>query len=152
MNTLIFCLAMVGCTRLRNITVKWNKSFVEQGDADHRGAAEALPRLQQLTRQHNLNDIWNAEEFGLYYSAAPKSTIGPTAFPGDKKAKGRAKFLVCTDADGTESVSPFLVGRAHQPRCFSRATPEELGIYYDYGPKVWMNSTILRRWLHGFVF
>ena len=104
------------------------QSFGEQSDADDQRATEALPRLQQLERQYNLNDTWNADEFGLYCSAAQKSTIGPAALCGHKKAKDQATFLVCTDVDGTESVPLLLFGRGHQPKCFCVAIPEELGI------------------------
>ena len=86
---------------------KCYKSHGEQADADHDGARAALPRLRQLTAQYALKDIYNADEFGLFYSAAPKSTIGKQPLPGRKMNKDRASFLLCTNVDGTDNYTPF---------------------------------------------
>ncbi len=129
---------------------KCYKSHGDQGDADDAGACAALPRLRQLAAQYSLADIFNADEFGLCYSAAPKSTIGPGRLPGRKVNKDRATFLVCTNVDGSESLPPLLVGRARRPRCFGRGEEEVLNFEYDYGEKGWMNTMIFTRCLYRF--
>ena len=62
--------------------LKCFKSYEEQEDADDEGARAAMPRFWQLAAQYSLADIFNADEFGLCYSAAPKSTIGQTPSAG----------------------------------------------------------------------
>ena len=89
-----------------------------------------------------MNDVFNADEFGLFYTAAPTKTIGPVALPGKKKAKHRVTFLVCTNIHGTERVQPLMIGKVTRPRCFGGVNGAELGLDYESGPKAWMNSNI----------
>ena len=44
---------------------------------DESVVSQELPFLHQKTSQYALNDIFNADEFGLFYQAAPIRTIGP---------------------------------------------------------------------------
>jgi len=128
-----------------------HKSHGEEADADRAGAMTALPYLRHLTSQYHLNDIFNADEFGLYYTAAPTSTIGPGPLLGRKKSKERITFLVCANVDGSEYVPPLMIGRARRPRCFDGLDPTDIGIEdYDYGGKAWMNTAIFFRWLERF--
>ena len=127
--------------------LKCHKSHGELGDADHEGAAIALPELRLLAQQFHLRDIFNADEFGLYYSASPTQTIGPGPIPGNNKSKKRVTFLVCSNVDGTEYIPPLMIGKAKRPRCFHGFTGAELGIDYDNGTKAWMTTAIFTRWL-----
>ena len=82
--------------------LKCYKSHEELGDADDEGARAALPRFWQLAAQYSLADIFNADEFGRCYSAAPKSTIGPGHLPGHKVNKDSATLLMCTNVVGAK--------------------------------------------------
>ena len=82
------------------------KSHGESGDADHAAATAELPQLRRIVAQHSANDVYNADEFGLYYSCAPNATIGPAPLCGRKKSKERVTFLVCTNILGTDRL-PF---------------------------------------------
>lgn len=73
-------------------------------------------------KKYNLNNILNADEFGLFPSAASKSIIASAVLPGHRKARYRAKFLVCTNIDETERISRLMVGRAQRPQCFGGVT------------------------------
>lgn len=81
------------------------KCFKSHGEsfADDVATREALPRLQELCKNYNVNDIYNADEFGLAYSAALKSTVGPAALPGRKISKSLVTFLICANVDGTDN-------------------------------------------------
>ena len=57
-------------------------SHGEVGDSDGHTAVTTLPRLRQIARKYALNDIFNADEFALYYTAAPSSTVGLAPLPG----------------------------------------------------------------------
>ena len=122
-------------------------SHGESGDADHQGAVEALPYLRRLAAQFSLCDVFNADEFGLYYSTAPTRTIGPGPLKGKKVSKEHLTFLVCCNADGTEYVPPLMVSTAQRSRCFGGNTGEKLVIDYDFGGKGWINTEIFTRWL-----
>ena len=53
---------------------KCYKSHSEVGDAYHIGAEAALPGLREVASLYKLNDIFNADEFGLFYTAPPTKT------------------------------------------------------------------------------
>ena len=126
---------------------KCYKSHGEGGDADHPGAEAALPQLRQLAGQFQLADIFYADEFGLFYTQAPRRTIGPAPLLGRKNSKARLTFLVCTNVDGTDKLPPLMIGRARRPQCFNGLTAEQLGLDYDYSAESWMNIEIFCRWL-----
>ena len=109
---------------------------------DHSGSNAAQPRLRQLTSQYVLNDIFNVDEFGLFYTAAPTKTMGPAALLVEKKAKQRVILFVCTNVDWTERVQSLMIGEATRPRCFGRISGAELGLDYESGPKALMSSDI----------
>ena len=97
-----------------------------------------------------MNDIFNADEFRLYYFAAPTTTIGPGPLFGQKKSKQRITFLVYANVDDTEFMPPLMIGKACRPCCFGGADPSELGLEYDYAGKAWINTTIFFRLLKRF--
>ena len=108
------------------------KTYGEEDDADHIEAGQAMPHLRRLAQQLSLNDIYNADEFAFYYSAAPTTTIGSGLLSGPKKAKDSATLLVCSNLDGTDNITPLLVGRAQQPRRFNGREGADLGFDYYY--------------------
>ena len=71
---------------------KCHRSHGESGDADKTAARIALPHLRQLAAQYPYTDIYNADEFGLWYSSAPTSTIGPGPLEGWKKVRHVSRF------------------------------------------------------------
>ena len=39
------------------------------------------------------------------------------------------------NADGSEKLKPFFIGKANKPCCFDRKSGEQLGFYYRYNKK-----------------
>ena len=128
---------------------KFFKSYGESGDAD-REAAGATPGLRALVGLFGPNKVFNADEFGLFYSLAPSSTIGPYRLPGRKKRKERASFLVCCNSTRTEKLPALVIGRSQWPRYFRGSTPSALGIHYSWSKKAWSNMSIFYEWLQTF--
>ncbi len=89
---------------------------------------QALPYIQQRLKNYNINDIWNADETGLYYRLAPCTTIAHTQMSGRKKDKVRLSYLVCANAGGTEKFPLMIIGKSKQPRCFKKKSGQELGL------------------------
>ena len=125
--------------------LRFYNSYGEVGDSDGHAAVTALPRLRQIARQYTLNDIFNADEFALYYTAAPSSRIGPAPLLGRKKSKERVTVLYCKNADGTDKLPPLIIGRLQNPRCFGNGGGAVHGIDYEGSGKCWMNNGILSR-------
>ena len=122
------------------------KSFMSHGegaDADEPAISQELPSLRQKTAQYAVNDIFNADEFGLFYQAAPIRTVGPARLDGQKVRKERLTFLVCADADGTEKYPLVAIGCSKHPRCFGSLSPTKRGFGYHSNSKAWMNTELL---------
>ena len=66
-----------------------------------------------------LNDVLNADEYGLFYTESPNIKIGPGALKGKKKKKDRIIFLVYKNVDGTERLPPMVTGKSKTPQCFN---------------------------------
>ena len=95
-------------------------SHGEMGDADQRGADAALPELRQLASQYALNDIFNADEFGLFYAAAPTKTIGPAPLPG-KKSKATHYVPRLYKCRWNRTRAAINDWQSHAPAMFRRA-------------------------------
>ena len=95
-------------------------------------------------------DIFNADEFGLNYRLAPTSTVVPRRLSGRKKKKERITFLGCGNADGSEQITPLLLGSSRKPRYFGGMTGTERGLYYRINKKAWMTRIVFYEWVNNF--
>ena len=66
---------------------KARKSHREPSDADGDGILNATPSLRAMLSMYTLNDVFNADEYGLFYTEAPNILIGPGPLKGKKKKK-----------------------------------------------------------------
>ena len=123
-------------------TLQCHSSHGELGDADHEMTAGDLSELRYLVQQYHLRNIFNADEFALYYSASRTQTIGPAPVPANKKWKKRVTFLICFNLDGTEYVPPLMIRKAKSPRYFHGCTGADLGKDDDSGAKACMTTSI----------
>ncbi len=68
----------------------WNnykcyKSHGKSSNVDQNQIKSELPVLQEKLKKYTLKDIWNADEFGLFYQMPPRETIAPGPISGRKK-------------------------------------------------------------------
>ena len=129
---------------------KWYKSHGESGDECECLIQEELPILRTLLSVYDDRDIFNADEFGLCYRMESDTTIGPKRLLGKKKRKDRITVLASANADGSERVTPLVVGPSRSPRSFSGKTAAELGFYYRHNKKSWMTRLVFFEWLQVF--
>lgn len=96
--------------------------------------------------------LYNADESGLFYRLLPNTTYVTACektAPGRKIRKERVSFLLCSNADGSHKVTPFVIGKSKQPRCFKGF---QNPLVYDHSTKAWMTSRIFINWfLNSFV-
>ena len=59
---------------------------------------------KELESRNRLNDLFDADKFGLYYLPLSSTTIGPGPPPGKEVFKDKVTFLICTNVDGTEKI------------------------------------------------
>ena len=127
------------------------KSHGESASTNVNIIAQELPILREELSHYHLNDIWNADEFGLFYSMAPDTAIGPGPVPGQKKKKDQLTFLACGNADGTEMLPTIVIGKSKKPKCFDGKEASDHGFNYYYNNKKgWMNQVIFFDWLLKF--
>lgn len=78
----------------------------------------ALPLIRMMLKNYNLDDIYNAEEFGLQYGLAPNKTIAATQLRDIKKHKARITCLSCCNASGRDSLPLRKIGNARSRHGF----------------------------------
>jgi hypothetical protein len=93
------------------------------------------------------NDIFNADETGIFFNLLPSKTF---ATRGDKchggnKSKDRITALLCANSDGSENLTPLIIGKFAKPRCFKNVWA--LPCKYTSNKNAWMTSGIFKTFL-----
>lgn len=104
----------------------------------------------QIKKKFHSNDIFNADETGLFYRLPPDKTLkfkGEKCI-GGKMSKERITVLVCANLTGTEKRKLLVIGKTKNPRCFKNV--KGLPVNYKANRKAWMTSDLfiseLREW------
>lgn len=137
-------------TRWKNRNnIVFKKTCEEKKDADFEAAENYLNNFI-ASSNYAPNDIYNADETGLYYRALTNSTFdfkGNTV-NGCKKQMQRLTILLVCNMTGTDKRRPLIIGKSKNPRCF-RAV-KTLPVDYYANSNAWMTSQIftefLRKW------
>ncbi|KAJ8940347.1 hypothetical protein NQ318_012644 [Aromia moschata] len=82
-----------------------------------------LIKAAVLQHHYPLENIYNADEFGLQYKSLPKKTLvlpNEKEVPGHKPVKERITVMVCANASGTYKIPLLAIGKYQKPRCFNR--------------------------------
>lgn len=93
--------------------------------------------------------IYNADESGLYYRLLPDKTyVAATekTAPGRKIQKERVTFMLCANAEGTHKTTPLVIGKHKKPRTFKDF---DNPLLYDHSKSAWMTSKIFHDWFHN---
>jgi hypothetical protein len=103
--------------------------------------------LPSLLAGYNPNDIFNADETGLFFKCLPEKTL---AFKsenchGGKRSKVRITVMVGANMTGTEKLKLLVIGKSAKPRCF--AGVKSLPVDYKNNNKAWMTTAIFEPWL-----
>lgn len=118
-----------------------------------------------MTENLQLDNIYNADESGIYYKMLLKYTY---ALPTDKSAAGmkedkhRFTALFCSNATGTHRIPLLIIGKSAKPRCFKNLIRGQTKLHdLNYLPKLdvsysgqtsaWMNCEIFKRWYIFFI-
>jgi hypothetical protein len=104
----------------------------------------------ELRRQYNSDDIFNADETGLFYKLTPDQTLKfkGEECKGGKLSKDRITVLLCANLSGNEKRKLLIIGKSQNPRCFKHIP--RLPVKYKANRRAWMTSDIftaeLREW------
>lgn len=85
----------------------------ESASVDNATIDEWTNRLPTILDGFNSNDIFNADETGLFYRAAPNRSLvlSKEECKGGKKSKERITVLLCSNLTGTEKLKPLVIGK-----------------------------------------
>ena len=108
------------------------------------------PTLSVLLKEYQPDDIYNADETGLFFQLMPDRTLEFKTVDchGGKQSKERITGLVLSNMSGTDKVPLFVFCKAAKPRCFKNV--KLLPTEYDSNNKAWMTSEIFTRWVKKF--
>ena len=75
--------------------------------------------LPTLLSSYDLKDIYNADEFGLFYICMTNKTcqLKSEKCSGGKLSKVRITGMAAANAVG-DKIPIFVIGKTHKPRCF----------------------------------
>ncbi|KAE9528840.1 hypothetical protein AGLY_012415 [Aphis glycines] len=87
-------------------------------DADIAAWSENI--LPNILKEYSSNDIFNADEFGLFFKLMPDKSLvfKREKCHGGKLSKERLSVLACTNATGSQKLRLLVIGKSKAPRCF----------------------------------
>ena len=111
------------------MTAPWNKTI--------------LPTLLSSCK---LEDLFNADEFGLFYQCLPTRTyhLSGEECSGDKSSKVILTGMVVVSATG-EKLEMFVIDKSKKPWCFKNV--KQLPCRYWAQKKSWMTGVLFEDWV-----
>lgn len=128
--------------------LRFRRVHGEEMSADDNAIRREMPRLLRIVSTYPHADIWNADEFGLFYRQPPSWTLSTKPVSGFKKEKARISFLACCNYTGTEQMPLMIIGNSKKPHAFKGKTGQELGFDYHFNQKAWMTKCLFFAWLN----
>lgn len=122
----------------------------ESGDADIQLADEWKQTvLVDLLKKYDANDIFNADETGLFFKCLPDKTLAfkNERCSGGKRSKERLTVMAASNMTGSEKIKLLVIGKSKNPRCFKGI--KSLEVDYENNKRAWMTSDIYEQWIMG---
>ncbi|CAG8560395.1 20555_t:CDS:2 [Gigaspora rosea] len=117
---------------------------------------EFLPQFREelkvLLAAYEPQNIFNADECGLYYRMDPKYTLSTTARSGRIKDKTGITILLTANADGTKKLAPLVINTSKMPNAFRYAnitSHNQLPVNYYHNESAWMHQDIFQKYLRN---
>ncbi|XP_052268287.1 tigger transposable element-derived protein 6-like [Dreissena polymorpha] len=138
----------LGLHDFKGSSVKAFKVSGESAGVDQQTVSDFKSRLPDIIQGYSLENIFNADETGLYYKALPDKTLAVRGdgAKGFKVHKDRITVLFACSATG-EKLTPLVIGKAANPHCLKNVRRERLGVTYVSNKRAWMTSAVFSDWL-----
>ena len=103
--------------------------------------------LSTILARYQLKDIFNADEFGLFYEAltSKSSYFRGKHCSGGKHTKVQLTGMTTSNVLG-EKIQMFYTGKSASPRCLKHVRNPHCR--YRSQKKAWMDGTLFEEWLH----
>jgi hypothetical protein len=109
-----------------------------------------MAKLRKLCAQYYPRDIFNMDKTGLFWKRVLNRSLATESVKGIKKAKDRITIALTTNANSSEKLKLWVIGKFRNPRCLARVNKRLLGIKYRYNNSKWINSVICKEFLRWF--
>ncbi|XP_050298576.1 tigger transposable element-derived protein 6-like [Anthonomus grandis grandis] len=113
--------------------------------------SQYLEKLPSMLLGYKPEDVYNADESGLFFRALPDKTLclkGETCV-GGKLSKDRLTILFCANMAG-EKCDLIVIGKAAHPRALKNVAIKDLPASWKSNKKAWMTREIMSEWLLEF--
>ena len=102
--------------------------------------------LPTLLSNYDLKDIYNANEFGLFYQMHPEKSLHlkKEQCIGGKQSKVRITGMAASNALGNK-IPMFVIGKSVKPHCFKGIKKNPCR--YRAQKKSWMTSDLFQEWV-----
>ena len=102
--------------------------------------------LPTVLSNYALGDVFNADEFGLFFKALPTKSLHwkGERCSGGKRSKVRITGLAAASATG-EKLPMFVIGKSRKPRAFKGV--KHLPCRYRSQKKSWMSAELFEDWV-----
>ena len=102
--------------------------------------------LPTILSRYPIENVFNADEFGLFYQCLPNKTFHfkKEKCSGGKHSKDRLTGMAAGNAKG-ERLPMFAIGKAKNPRCFKGV--KSIPCRYRAQAKSWMSSELFEEWI-----
>jgi len=132
--------------------IKQRTRHGEAGSVDESFYAEQLIAVQAIAGQYHPSNIYNCDETGLFWKSTPERGLATQQIAGTKQKKDRITLHFCCNADGSDKLPLWIIGKALNPRCFGAGAWCLRGhdCFWRYNQKAWMNTQIMSEWLQWF--
>lgn len=109
--------------------------------------ATTLQGIVQSLNSYQPQNIFNADEFGLFYRLTPDKRLAAANAPSPVAPNERMAVMLCCNADGSEKVPPMVIGTSSEEH---KKKKGQLVLEYRSNGKAWMTSVLFRAWLESF--
>ncbi|XP_060579865.1 tigger transposable element-derived protein 4-like [Ruditapes philippinarum] len=119
-------------------------------DSNSTAVTEWKSKLQTYLTEYEPQNIYNADETGLFFRMVPDKTLEfkDVQCHGGKMSKDRLTVMVCANMTGSEKVPLFVTGKSKNPCCFKNL--KTMPIEYDANKKACVTSEIFTNWVKKF--
>ncbi|KAG6928068.1 Jrk-like [Chelydra serpentina] len=151
-NAAILRLVRVGYGNFRKDTESLRLQFREKNTADAAAVQSYPAKLREILQAEGYSEeqVYNADETGIYYKMLPDKTLAVRTDErkkeGYKQAKDHLTLLFCVNATVKHNLKPLCIGKSRMPRCFHHINVNCLLFLYRNSKNSWMTGEIFDQW------
>lgn len=100
-----------------------------------------------MLKNYEPRNVFNIDETALFFKCLPDKpfTFKKEKCHGGKHSKDKLTILLAVNMDGSEKLTPLLIGKAAKPRCFKGI--RKFPLTYRSNKKARMTTELFNEWL-----